>query len=289
MTRVAVIGLGAMGGRMARRFLEAGHDVAVWNRDATKAAPLVAAGATPAATPAAAARWAEAVVTMVADPQALRDVTEGPAGIVAGASAATTVVQMATVGPASITRLASALPEAAGLLDAPVLGSISEAESGSLRIFVGGPAERAEGWRPLLLALGTPLHVGGLGAGSAAKLMANSILFGVLCVLGEAIALGEGLGLARDKAFEALAVTPLAAAAERRRHAIESGHYPARFSMSLACKDTDLIREAAATAGLDLRLAAAARTWFAEASDPGAGDPDYSAVLARILQRRSRA
>src|SRR5207249_4704421 len=138
MSRVAVIGLGAMGSRIAARFMEAGHDVAVWNRHARKMAPLTDAGAAPAATPSEATRWAEAVVTMVADPQALRDVTEGPAGVVAGASADTTVIQMATVGPASITRLASALPPAAGLLDAPVLGSLSEVELGSLRIFVGG-------------------------------------------------------------------------------------------------------------------------------------------------------
>jgi 3-hydroxyisobutyrate dehydrogenase/2-hydroxy-3-oxopropionate reductase len=287
MTRVAVIGLGAMGGRIARRFLEAGYDVAVWNRDATKAAPLAALGATPARTPSEATRRADAVVTMVSDPQALRDVTEGPAGVAAGAGVSTTVIQMATVGPASVTRLASALPAGAGLLDAPVLGSLSEVESGSLRIFVGGPAELMERWKPLLSALGTPLHVGSLGAGTAAKLMANSVLFGVLCVLGEALALGEGLGLSRAAAFEALAATPLGAQAERRRPAVESGRYPARFSMSLARKDADLIFEAAAASGTDLRLAAAARTWFAEAGGEGS-DPDYSAVLARILERSSR-
>jgi len=283
MTRVAVIGLGAMGGRIARRFIEASHDVVVWNRDATKITALADLGATPARTPSEAARGADAVVTMVADPQALRDVTEGPAGVAAGAGAGTTVIQMATVGPASVTRLASVLQAGAGLLDAPVLGSLSEVESGSLRIFVGGSAELTERWRPLLSALGTPLHVGPLGAGTAAKLMANSVLFGVLCVLGEALALGEGLGLSRDKAFEVLAGTPLGAQAERRRPAVESGRYPARFSISLARKDADLIFEAAAASGTDLRLAAAARTWFAEAGR--AGDPDYSAVLARILER----
>ena len=285
MTRVAVIGLGAMGGRIARRLIDAGHDIVVWNRDATKAAPLVGPGATPARSPCEAARGAAAVITMVSDPAALRDVTEGPAGVAAGASASTTIIQMATVGPASVTRLASVLPPGAGLLDAPVLGSLSEVESGSLRIFVGGPAELMERWRPLLSALGTPLHVGPLGAGTAAKLMANSTLLGVLCVLGEALALGEGLGLPRDKAFDVLAATPLSAQAERRRRSIESGQYPARFSMSLARKDAELILEAAATTGLDLRLAAAARTWFAEADGEGT-DPDYSAVLARILERR---
>jgi 3-hydroxyisobutyrate dehydrogenase/2-hydroxy-3-oxopropionate reductase len=260
----------------------------VWNRDASKSAALAALGAVAARTPAEATRAAEAVVTMVSDPRALRDVSEGPDGIAAGAAAATTVIQMATVSPAAITQLAAALPPGAGLLDAPVLGSLSEAETGSLRVFVGGASQLVERWKPLLLRLGTPMHVGPLGAGTGAKLMANTVLFGVLGVLGEALALGEGLGLSRAVAFDVLATTPLAAQAERRRAAIESGTYPARFSLSLARKDADLILEAAATAGTDLRIGAAARAWLAEAGGAGA-DPDYSAVLARILEARSRA
>src|SRR5207248_151313 len=87
VTVVAVVGLGAMGSRIARRLLDAGHEVVVWNRTAERAAPLVEAGATAAATPAEAARRAEVVVTMVADPAALRDVTEGPEGTAAGVGA----------------------------------------------------------------------------------------------------------------------------------------------------------------------------------------------------------
>jgi 3-hydroxyisobutyrate dehydrogenase/2-hydroxy-3-oxopropionate reductase len=243
-----------------------------------------------ARTPAEAVRDVEAVVTMVSDSRALRDVTEGTAGVVAGVGTSAAVIQMATVAPDAVTRLASVLPTGATVLDAPVLGSISEAEAGSLTIFVGGAADQFERWKPLLLALGTPLHVGPLGAGTGAKLMANSVLLGVLCVLGEAISLGEGLGLTRATVFEVLAATPLAAQAQRRRPAVESGRYPPRFAMSLARKDAALITDAAATAGVNVRLAAAARTWFAEAG--GEGDPDYSAVLARILERsshRSRA
>ena len=143
-----------MGSRIARRLLEAGHDVAVWNRDAAKAAPLTGLKATQARTPCEATRAAEVVVTMVSDARALRDVTEGPEGVAAGAGASTTIVQMATVGPDAVARLASVLPAGTGLLDAPVLGSLSEVESGSLKIFVGGPAELMERWSPLLAALG---------------------------------------------------------------------------------------------------------------------------------------
>ena len=286
MSTVAVVGLGAMGGRIARRFLGAGHAVVVWNRTAERMAELSEVGAAPAATPAEAARRAEAVVTMVSDPAALAAVTEGESGVAAGVAPSATVIEMSTVGPAAVSRLASVLPEATGLLDAPVLGSVGEAESGSLTIFVGGPGTLAEWWTPLLSALGSPIHVGPLGPRPAAKLVANSTLLGTLGVLGEALALADGLGLSRDAAYDVLAATPLAAQAERRREAVETGEYPVRFSLYLARKDADLIAEAAAASGVDVKLAAAARAWLADAEAAGWGERDYSAVLARILGSR---
>ncbi|HWL90755.1 MAG TPA: NAD(P)-dependent oxidoreductase, partial [Actinomycetota bacterium] len=149
MTSVAVIGLGAMGGRFARRFLAAGHDVIVWNRTPEKAAELVELGAASAENPADAASRAEVLITVVSDPAALRAVTEGPDGIAAGADRSTTVVEMSTVGPLAIRWLASALPPETGLLDAPVLGSLSEAEEGTLLVFAGGPGQLVRRWIPL--------------------------------------------------------------------------------------------------------------------------------------------
>ena len=270
MAKVAVVGLGGMGSRIARRLLDAGHELVVWNRTAAKAEAL---GAPVAASPAEAAARSEAVITMVADPAALRDVTEGTEGVAAGAGDAT-VIEMSTVGPAAVERLASVLET--DLLDAPVLGSLGEAESGSLSIFVGGKEAVFERWRELLAVLGTPIHVGPTGSGAAAKLVANSTLFGALGVLGEALALAQELGLSRDSAFEVLARTRIAAEAERRRPAVESGEYPPRFPLRLARKDADLIAEL----GLDLRLFNAARSWLAETEGD---DRDYSAVLERIL------
>jgi 3-hydroxyisobutyrate dehydrogenase-like beta-hydroxyacid dehydrogenase len=283
-TTVAVVGIGAMGSRIARRLVDTGHEVFIWNRTPEKMAELVELGAVPAASPAEAARRADVVITMVADPSALRAVTEGPDGVAAGAENPVTVIEMSTVGPPAVADLAAILPTAAELLDAPVLGSLPEAESGSLTIFVGGPAPLVERWTPLLSALGSPLHVGPLGAGAAAKLVANFTLFGALGVLGEGLSLARGLGLSSDAAFEVLATTPLATQAERRRGSVETGDYPARFSLSLALKDVDLITDTAAQSGVELRLGAATRTWLADAADAGWGDSDYSALLARILQ-----
>jgi len=285
MAVVAVVGLGAMGSRIARRFLDAGHELAVWNRSREKTEPFAAAGARVAATPAEAAAGADAVVTMVTDPRALVAVTEGGDGLAAAIGDGATLVQMSTVSPDATRRLASRVPHDA-LVDAPVLGSISEAEAGTLTVFAGGEDAVVERCTTLLATLGTVLHVGPVGAGTAAKLVANATLLAVLCGLGEAVAIADALRLPREAAFDVLAATPLAAQAARRRPAIESGDYDPRFALSLARKDADLILDAATAAGVDLRLVDAARTWLVDAEQGGRGDDDYSAVLDRILARR---
>jgi 3-hydroxyisobutyrate dehydrogenase len=285
---VAVIGLGAMGRRIAQRLLDAGWDVHVWNRTKATADALVVGGAALAATPASAASAAAAVITMVADPAALQAVTEGEDGIASGLGPETALIEMSTVGPAAVARLAAELPPQAPLLDAPVLGSLAEAENGTLTIFVGGDSSVVNRWTPLLATLGRPLHVGGLGSGAAAKLVANSALFTSLAAVGEALSLADGLALERDAAYAVLATTPLAAQAERRRDAIEANRYPPRFRLALARKDAQLIAEAAAASGTELRLGESARAWLVEAEGAGYGQADYAAVLAHILQRGDR-
>jgi len=261
-----VLGLGAMGSRIARRLLDAGHDVIVWNRTAARSAGFPQA----AATPAEATADVEAAITMLANPAALRDVTQDLAPPV--------LIEMSTVGPDAIRELAAALPHTQ-VIDAPVLGSRAEAEQGTLQIFVGATPEQYARWAPLLEPLGTTHHVGPLGAGASAKLVANSTLVGTIGMLAEAIRLADGLGLSREATFDVLAATPIAAAAARRREALETNDYPPRFPLSLARKDAELVSGAAP----NLRLAEAARSWLAEADDAGWGDRDYSSVLAWVL------
>jgi 3-hydroxyisobutyrate dehydrogenase-like beta-hydroxyacid dehydrogenase len=261
---IAVLGLGAMGSRIARRLLESGYEVVVWNRTPAKAAgfPRVAA------TPAEAASHADVTITMLANAQALRDVTRK--------IKTKALIEMSTVGPPAIAEVASRFP---WMLDAPVLGSISEAEAGTLHIFAGGPRELYEEQLPLLRTLGTPHHVGPLGSGAAAKLVANSTLFGTLVTLGEAVRLADKLGLSREQTYEVLAATPTAAQAERRREALETDTFTPRFQLGLARKDADLVTEAAP----ELRLAQAARAYLAAADDASWGARDYSALLRWIL------
>ena len=156
MATVAFVGLGAMGARMARRLLDAGNRLVVWNRTPAKAEPLAAAGATVASTPAGAARDVDVVITMVSDPGALRDVTSGDDGVIAGLGSSATLIEMSTVGPAAVSRLASRLPPGQAMLDAPVLGSVPQAREGRLKVFAGGPEQLCERWFPVLEALGSP-------------------------------------------------------------------------------------------------------------------------------------
>jgi 3-hydroxyisobutyrate dehydrogenase-like beta-hydroxyacid dehydrogenase len=284
MSTIGVIGLGAMGRRIAGRLLETDHDLVVWNRTAEKADELVARGARRASDPADVSRAAEAVITMLADPDALRAVVEGPVGVAAGADGHTTILEMSTVGPGAIRWLRSALSAEVGLIDTPVQGSLGEAESGSLTLWVGGPDALVERWMPLLSTLGEPNHVGELGKGAATKLVTNATLVGTMTLLGETIALADALGVPRDVAFDALASTPLAAQAERRREPLASGQFPRRFDLSLAAKDARLVLEAARDAGVEPRLLSAAEGWFAEAERAGLGDHDYSEVLPTILE-----
>jgi 3-hydroxyisobutyrate dehydrogenase len=272
--KIAVVGLGAMGSRIAARLLEGGHEVIVWNRSAEKAAPLAERGATLAESPADAAQHADAVITMVTDPAALESVA-------ADIPESATVIQMSTVGPDAVLRLASRF---ANLVDAPVLGSIGEVEAGKLQIFVGASDELADEWTPLLSELGTVTHVGEVGAGSAAKLVANATLIGTTTLVGECLALGQTLGLG-ERVWDVLALTPLAQAAERRRPAVQSGNYEPRFALSLARKDADLVLDAAGST--DVRILEAVRRWLSDAEAAGLGEADHAAVLSQILTRVS--
>jgi 3-hydroxyisobutyrate dehydrogenase-like beta-hydroxyacid dehydrogenase len=276
MTEVAWIGVGAMGSRMAARLHEAGHGLVVWNRTREKAEEL---GVPVASSARAAAERAEFIFTMLADPAALEAVTEADDGVIAGLRDGAVLVDMSTVGPQPIVRLAEQMPAHASLLDVPVLGSLPQAESGTLKLFAGGEDAVFDRARPLLEILGEPLRTGPLGSGAAAKLIANATLVGTIALLGETLALADSLGLPRETAWEVLAATPLGAQAERRRAAVDSGEYPPRFRLSLARKDADLVL----ATDPDLPALAAAREHLAAAEAAGLGDEDYAAVLKHIV------
>src|SRR5262245_43718698 len=199
--RVAFLGLGIMGSRMAANLARAGHELAVWNR--TTATARAWAGAhvgRVAASPADAARGADVAITMVVDGPQVEAVLLGDDGVVHGASPGLLCVDMSTIGPAWATRLAARLA-AAGLrfVDAPVTGSSPKAEDGTLTIMAGGDAADVARARPLFEAMGeTIVHVGPLGHGQAAKLVNNAVAATNALVVAEALVAAQALGVDLD-------------------------------------------------------------------------------------------
>src|SRR5437016_587472 len=166
MAQIGCCGLGRMGFPMASRLVQAGHEVSVWNRSKEKAEPLAERGAHVAATPREVAEGGDVVFTMLADVPAVKDVVLGADGLAQGMRDGATLVEMSTIGPDAVRELREALPAEVELVDAPVLGSVPQAENGELKIFVGGSEETFERIRDLFEVLGMPRLIGGLGDGA---------------------------------------------------------------------------------------------------------------------------
>jgi 3-hydroxyisobutyrate dehydrogenase-like beta-hydroxyacid dehydrogenase len=282
MARIGFLGLGEMGTPMARRLLRAGHDVVVWNRTMERTATLAREAAAVAPSPAKAAASAEFVITMLATPEALEQVLFGTSGLATALSSGQILVDMSTVGPDEIRSVAARLPKGVSLVDAPVRGSVPQATSGHLDIFVGASDEDYKRVRPILEALGSVRHTGDPGSGAAMKLVANLVLGAAIVALGEALSLGESLELSRDMLLDVLAASPIAPIAAAKRANVESGEFAPSFKLRLAAKDLRLVTEAAAARGRELKQARANRAWLDEAVERGAADLDISAVVATI-------
>src|SRR5262245_50571915 len=164
MAILGFIGLGAMGSRMAKRLLDAGHPLVGYNRTAAKAAPLVAAGMKLALSPRQVAEAADVLFSMVTDTEALDAIAHGDEGVLAGLRRGATWLEMSTVSPSATRGLAEAVSaRGAALLDAPVSGSAITVEQGQLSFMVGGDPAALERVKPYLLAIGpTITHVGAL-------------------------------------------------------------------------------------------------------------------------------
>jgi len=288
MAKIGFLGIGEMGAPMAGRLLQAGHDVVVWNRSVERTAPLAQAGATVAASPAKAAVGRDFVITMLATPVALENVLFGTEGLASALSAGQVWIDMSTVGPDEVRAAAARLPGGVSLVDAPVRGSVPQATSGRLDIFVGATDENYERVRPILEALGSVRHTGGPGSGAAMKLVANLALGAAIVTLGEALSLGESLELQRATLLDVLADSPIGPIVKAKRANVESGQFAPSFKLRHAAKDLRLVTETAAARGRDLKQARANRAWLDEAAEYGAADLDFSAVVATIGGKRKR-
>jgi len=286
MASIGFLGLGEMGSPMASRLLRAGHDLVIWNRTLERTVALAREGAAVASSPAHAADGADFIITMVATPEALEQVLFGRAGMATMLSPGQVVIDMSTVGPDEIRSVSDRLPKAAVLVDAPVRGSVPQATSGRLEIFVGATDKNYERVRPILESLGSVRHAGGPGSGAAMKLVANLALGAAIVALGEGLSFGESLGLEREALLDVLAGSPIGPIVAAKRTNVESGEFVPTFKLRHAAKDLRLVMEAAASRGRDLKQTRANRAWLDEAAEHGAADLDFSAVVATIAETR---
>jgi 3-hydroxyisobutyrate dehydrogenase-like beta-hydroxyacid dehydrogenase len=284
MTKLAFLGLGAMGAPMAARLIGAGHAVTVWNRTRARA-EAVQGAARIAESPADAARGVEAVITMLATPEAVTEVMFGPDGVAGAIAPGNTLIEMSTIGPDHLAEIGSRLSQDVELIDVPVLGSVANAVDGSLKLFLGGSEQAFARWRDVLSPIGTPVHLGPTGAGAAMKLVANSTLAGLMSLTGEALALADGFDLDQERVISALLDSPIGPAMERKLEKIENDRYEPSFKLSLMLKDLRLVMEAARRREVDLRLVDGATRWIEQAQRRGLAGCDYSAVVAQIRGR----
>jgi len=282
MKRITFLGLGLMGAAMARRLLDQGFELSVWNRNASRADTLVRAGARIVATPAEGARGADAVIAMLADDDASRSVWSGESGALAAMDRGALAIDSSTLTVGWMRELgAMAATRGVSFVDAPVTGSKPQAEQGVLNFLVGGEAAAVERAAPLFAAMGRGhIHVGPAGSGALLKLI-NNFMCGVqLASLGEAIAMAQRSGLDVRRTADVLAAgspgSPIVKMVVERMVARD---YTPNFLVPLMVKDLNYAIETFAGAGIELADARAARDRFIDAAKAGHQEMDIAAVV----------
>lgn len=282
---VAFLGLGIMGSGMARRLLEAGFPLTVFNRTRKKSIPLAARGAKVAASPGEAATGAAVVVSMVADDAASRSMWLGKQGALAAIKRGTLLVECSTLSVGWVRELAvAAKKRGCELLDAPVTGSRTHAASGGLNFLVGGSGAALKRARPALSVMGRSItHVGPIGSGALLKLI-NNFLCGVQAVsLAEAIAMIERSGLDRDKSLDLLVNgTPGSPLFKILSSRMVSSDYTPNFLLSLMAKDLTYALAEGRQQGIPMATVSAALDCFKGAAHAGRSNQDFSAVIEQF-------
>jgi 3-hydroxyisobutyrate dehydrogenase len=283
--QVAVLGLGKMGVPIARRLLEADHDLAVWNRTPERASGLVGEGARVLSTPGEAWESADVCVTMVLDDAALIEVTCGTDGLLAPGTEGRVLVDMSTVSPRASREVAAAAAEAGvAYLRAPVSGNPSVVEAGNLGIMVSGDEEvfhRVEG---LLREIGPNVfYVGGAEEARVLKLALNLMIAGNAQLIAEALVLGEGHGLDRARMLEVMGASAAGSPfVKYKTAALLQDDYSATFTGYAMWKDLSMALAAAHEAKTPLPVTATIQQLVDGCIGSGWGDLDLMALLPRL-------
>ena len=282
---IAFLGLGIMGGGMARRLLTAGFPLTVYNRNPEKSQAIVNEGAQAAASPRAAAKDADVIITMVADDNASRSIWLGKDGALAGAKPGTICIECSTVTVDWVRELADdAQKHNCELLDAPVTGSKVHAANGELNFLFGGNTATVDKVRPVFSTMGkTVLSIGPTGSGALLKLINNFLCGAQVASFAEAMAMIERSGLDRAKALDLLTNgapgSPIVKTMSARMTAAD---YTPNFALKWMAKDLGYAIQEAQKKSLHLVTAAAALERFQKSIADGEGEKDMASIVEQF-------
>lgn len=287
--RVAFLGLGIMGSRMAANLVRAGHELTVWNRTGATADAFASEHRVAVASaPGEAAAAAEVVFTMVVDGPQVNAVLLGEEdGAARRAAPGTLFVDCSTIGPDHARRVGAALAERGlGFLDAPVTGSSPKAADGTLTIMVGGEPEQFARAEPLLRAMGSLIvHAGPLGQGQVVKLINNAVAATNAAVVGQALLVGARSGADLDALMAVMgAGSGASAMLQLKGPAMRAHDYATLFRLEHMLKDVRLCLEQGEAVGAPFPFAALTREILIAAAGRGHGEDDFAALIEALEQ-----
>lgn len=283
--KISVLGLGHMGAPIARRLLVAGHDVAVWNRTASVAAPFAELGATVLPTARDAWSHGDVAVLMLADDRAVSTVLAGPDGLLIEGRPGRTVIDMSTISPRTSGELA-AKAEATGVafLRAPVTGNPSVVEAGNLGIIVSGPRETFERVGPVLRDIGpNHFYVGPAEQARVVKLALNLVLGGTAQLLAEALVMAERHEIDRAELLRVMGESAIGSPFVRyKTAALVADDYASTFTARNLYKDLALALACANEREVPLPVTALVQQLVQACIGSGMGEQDMMALLPRL-------
>lgn len=289
MANLGFVGLGAMGGEMVKRLLDAGHVVTGFNRTKSKAQWLLELGMGWGESPREVAQAADVTMTMVKDTEALLAVAEGPDGLLAGLGPGNLFLDMSTVSPLASQKLARRVAETgATMLDAPVSGSLVTLQAGQLSFMVAGDETAYREVTPILLNIGAKTtYLGGNGLAAMMKVALNLNLPVQILAFSESLVLAEKMGIDSDKAAEVLLNSVLASPALKYRFpfVLEPPQEPL-FDVDMMQKDVLLALEAGRELGVPLPTTAITSEYLTAARGMGLAGEDF-AIIHQVLRRIS--
>ncbi len=281
--RIAFIGLGIMGSRMAANLLTGEHQLTVWNRSKEAVETLVAQGAKAADTPAEAVAEAEVVLSMLSTPEVVEQLALGETGWLQAMQPGTIWADCSTVNPSfSLQCLGASKAQGVHFLDTPVAGTKPHAQNAELVFFVGGNAEQVELLQPLFDLMGRKtMHVGDHGKGTSFKMLVNAMLAESMLVFSETMLLGEKMGLDRDFLLNALPNLVVAAPfTKAKAEMIRKNNYEVMFPLEWMHKDLQLVAQTAYELRHPLPMANLTKEIFAGAANSDLARQDFAAIHA---------